>query len=103
MSGATCDALVVFGATGDLAFQQIFPALQAMTDRGHLRVPVIGVAKPEWTADQLRVRARQSIEAQLGSTPSSFGALAERLTYVAGDYAESATFDALRQALGAAT
>ena len=56
------DALVFFGATGDLAFKQIFPALQAMTQHGHLDVPVIGVAKPEWSDDQLRARARESLE-----------------------------------------
>lgn len=94
------DALVLFGATGDLAYEQIFPALQAMTRRGHLDVPVIGVSKPDWTVEQLRARARESIAAHGGLDPEAFGRLAARLRYVAGDYQEPATFAALRQALG---
>jgi glucose-6-phosphate 1-dehydrogenase len=62
MSNVASDALVFFGATGDLAYKKIFPALQAMAKRGHLNVPVIGVAKAGWTLDQLRARARDSIE-----------------------------------------
>jgi glucose-6-phosphate 1-dehydrogenase len=57
MSGSDADAFVFFGATGDLAYEQIFPALQALTRRGSLDMPVIGVAKPDWTVDQLRDRA----------------------------------------------
>ena len=79
------DALVVFGATGDLAYQQIFPALQAMTRRGHLDIPVIGVAKPEWSVDQLRARARDSITAHGGVDADAFSRLCARLSYVAGD------------------
>lgn len=94
------DALVLFGATGDLAYEQIFPALQAMTRRGHLDVPVIGVSKPDWTVEQLRARARESIAAHGGVDPEAFGRLAARLRYVAGDYQEPATFAALREALG---
>ncbi len=96
------DALVLFGATGDLAYEQIFPALQAMARRGHLNVPVIGVAKPGWTVDQLRARAQQSIVAHGSLDAASFAGLAARLSYTAGDYQEPATFDALRQALGSA-
>ena len=55
------DALVFFGATGDLAYKKIFPALQAMVKRGHLNVPVIGVAKAGWNLDELRARARDSV------------------------------------------
>ena len=58
MSTSQTDALVFFGATGDLAFKEIFPALQAMVKRGHVDVPVIGVGRSAWTADQLRARAR---------------------------------------------
>jgi glucose-6-phosphate 1-dehydrogenase len=94
------DALVVFGATGDLAYEQIFPALQAMTRRGHLDLPVIGVAKPAWTVEQLRERARESISVHGGLDPASFDTLAARLSYVAGDYEEPATFDKLVRALG---
>ncbi|MGE5359489.1 MAG: glucose-6-phosphate dehydrogenase [Bacteroidales bacterium] len=96
------DALVLFGATGDLAYEQIFPALQAMVRRGHLDVPVIGVAMPDWTVDQLRARAQQSIAAHGSLDPAAFGRLASRLSYVAGDYQKPGTFDQLRQALGSA-
>ncbi len=96
------DALVLFGATGDLAYEQIFPALQAMTRRGHLDVPVICVAKPDWTVEQLRARARESVTAHGGLDREAFGRLASRLSYVAGDYADPATFHRLRQALGSA-
>src|SRR5665213_12077 len=97
------DALVLFGATGDLAYEQIFPALQAMTRHGHLDIPVIGVAKPNWTVEQLRARAQQSIAAHGHVDPESFGRLAARLSYVSGDYQDPATFTKLRQALGPAT
>lgn len=96
------DAVVLFGATGDLAYEQIFPALQAMTRRGHLDIPVIGVAKPDWTVEQLRARAQQSIAAHGGRDPGAFASLAARLSYVAGDYQEPATFGQLRRALGSA-
>jgi glucose-6-phosphate 1-dehydrogenase len=96
------DALVLFGATGDLAYEQIFPALQAMTRRGHLEVPVIGVAKPDWTAEQLRARARESMAAHGGVDADAFARLAARLFYVAGDYQDPETFSRLRQALGSA-
>jgi glucose-6-phosphate 1-dehydrogenase len=96
------DALVFFGATGDLAYQQIFPALQALTRRGLLDIPVIGVAKPDWTTDQLRARARESVAAHGGVDDEAFGRLGGRLSYVAGDYQASDTFDRLRDALGSA-
>src|SRR5580700_6336562 len=94
------DALVLFGATGDLAYEQIFPALQAMTRRGHLDMPVIGVAKPDWTVEQLHARARESIAAHGGVDVGAFDRLAARLSYVAGDYLDVAIFDRLRRALG---
>ena len=97
------DALVLFGATGDLAYQQIFPALLALSRHGHLTVPVIGVAKPAWTVEQLRARARESVAAESDPDPQGFPEFAARLSYVAGDYLESGTFDALRQAIGSAT
>jgi glucose-6-phosphate 1-dehydrogenase len=96
------DAVVLFGATGDLAYEQIFPALQAMTRRGHLDIRGIGVAKPDWTVERLRARAQQSIAAHGGLDPGAFGSLAARVSYVAGDYQEPATFGQLRQALGSA-
>jgi len=96
------DALVLFGATGDLAYEQIFPALQAMTHCGNLEIPVIGVAKPDWRVEQLRARAKESVAAHGGVDEEAFAKLAARLFYVAGDYGESATFDRLVQALGSA-
>jgi len=96
------DALVFFGATGDLAYKKIFPALQAMIKRGHLDVPVIGVAKAGWNLDQLRARAKDSLEKHGGVDAAAFGKLSSLLRYVDGDYADRATFDALRKELGGA-
>ena len=96
------DALVFFGATGDLAYKKIFPALQAMAKRGDLTVPVIGVAKAGWTLEQLRARARESVEKYGGLDEAAFAKLVRLLRYVDGDYRDPATFAALRQALGAA-
>src|SRR5205809_2995848 len=84
MPEAYADALVFFGATGDLAYQKIFPALQALTRRGHLEVPVIGVAKPEWTTDQLGCRARDSVTAHGCGDDEAFSILAGRMWFVYG-------------------
>ena len=94
------DALVFFGATGDLAYKKIFPALQAMVKRGHLNVPVVGVAKAGWNLDQLRERAKDSLEKHGGLDPAAFEKLSQLLGYVDGDYQDPATFDQLRKALG---
>jgi glucose-6-phosphate 1-dehydrogenase len=94
------DALVFFGATGDLAYKKIFPALQAMTRHGHLRVPVIGVAKAGWDLEQLRARARDSVEKHGGLDPAAFATLCSLLRYVDGDYRDAGTFQAVRQQLG---
>src|SRR5215475_4331434 len=102
MNATHSDALVFFGATGDLAYKKIFPALQAMVKRGHLNVPVIGVAKAGWNLDQLRARAKDSVEKHGGLDPAAFAKLAGLLRYVDGDYQDPATFTALRQALGPA-
>jgi glucose-6-phosphate 1-dehydrogenase len=102
MSETHSDALVFFGATGDLAYKKIFPSLQAMVKRGHLNVPVIGVAKSGWTIDQLRARARDSLEKHGGVDPAAFDKLAGLLRYVDGDYKSPATFLALRETLGPA-
>jgi glucose-6-phosphate 1-dehydrogenase len=69
------DALVFFGATGDLAYKKIFPSLQAMARRGNLNVPVIGVAKAGWTLEQLTARARDSLEKHGGLDPGAFKTL----------------------------
>jgi glucose-6-phosphate 1-dehydrogenase len=102
MSKTHSDALVFFGATGDLAYKKIFPALQAMVRRGHLNVPVIGVAKAGWNLDQLRARARDSVEKHGGLDPAAFARLCNLLHYVDGDYKDPATFAALRKELGSA-
>jgi glucose-6-phosphate 1-dehydrogenase len=95
------DALVFFGATGDLAYKKIFPALQRMASRGELRCPVIGVAKSGWSLDQLKARAKDSIEKYGGGVHApSFADLMSRLSYVDGDYADPATFTQLRSLLG---
>jgi glucose-6-phosphate 1-dehydrogenase len=96
------DALVFFGATGDLAYKMIFPALQSMVKRGNLNVPVIGVAKSGWNLDQLKARARDSIEKHGGVDEDAFAKLMGLLRYVDGDYSDPATFATLRQTLGAA-
>jgi glucose-6-phosphate 1-dehydrogenase len=96
------DALVFFGATGDLAYKKIFPALQAMIKRGHLNSPVIGVAKARWNLDQLRARAKDSLEKHGGVDPAAFNQLSSLLRYVDGDYIDPATFQAVHKALGAA-
>ena len=102
MSVSHSNALVFFGATGDLAYKKIFPALQAMAKRGHLNVPVIGVAKAGWNLDQLRARAHDSLEKHGGINPAAFEKLCGLLRYVDGDYKEPATFQSLRKELGSA-
>ena len=90
------DALVFFGATGDLAYKKIFPALQSMVKRGRLNVPVIGVAKAGWNVDQLRARAYESVLKHGGVDRSAFDTLSRLLRYVDGDYRDPATFEAIR-------
>src|SRR5579862_5017065 len=102
MSDSHSDALVFFGATGDLAYKKIFPALQAMIRHGHLDVPVIGVAKAGWNLDQLRERARDSVEKHGGIDSAAFEKLTGLLRYVDGDYNDPGTFQAIRKALGSA-
>jgi glucose-6-phosphate 1-dehydrogenase len=102
MTSFHSDALVFFGATGDLAYKKIFPALQAMVKRGHLNAPVIGVAKAGWNLDQLKARARDSVEKHGGLDTTAFEKLCDLLRYVDGDYKDSATFRTLRKELGAA-
>ncbi|MFI5209950.1 MAG: glucose-6-phosphate dehydrogenase, partial [Gemmatimonadales bacterium] len=102
MTAPHSDALVFFGATGDLAYKKIFPSLQAMLKRGSLAVPVIGVAKAGWTLDQLKARARDSLEKHGGLDSAAFDKLCGLLRYVDGDYNDAATFQAIRKELGAA-
>jgi glucose-6-phosphate 1-dehydrogenase len=93
------DALVFFGATGDLAYKKIFPALQALVRDGDLDIPVIGVARAGWTDDQLRDRVRDSLEHGGGVDEAAFAKLSARLKYIDGDYKDPATFERLKQAL----
>jgi len=94
------DALVFFGASGDLAYKKIFPALQAMARRGKLDCLVVGVAKSSWTLEQLVERARASVaEYGGGEDPDAFARLVSQLRYVDGDYEDAATFANLRREL----
>jgi glucose-6-phosphate 1-dehydrogenase len=93
------DALVLFGATGDLAFKKIFPALQSLVRRERLDVPVVGVARSSWTREQLVARAKASVTENGGLDEAAFAKLASLLRYVAGDYNDPATFDRLRSEL----
>ena len=99
MAQPSSDALVVFGVTGDLAFKQIFPALQAMVRHGQLNVPVIGVARSGWSLEQLRARARDSVEQHGRLDPAAFQKLCGLLRFVGGDYEDPATYDSLKEAL----
>ena len=94
------DALVFLGATGDLAYKKIFPALQAIARRGQLDFPVVGVAKSGYTREQLVERARASVTEYGGLDEKAFDVLARKLDYVDGDYNDIDTFRRLRKALG---
>src|SRR5262245_40018096 len=100
MSEMHSDALVFFGATGDLAYKKIFPALQAMAKRGNLNIPVIGVARQAWSLDQLRARAKDSVEKHGGLDPAAFEKLSGLLKYVSGDYGDVSTLDLIINELG---
>lgn len=102
MTTPSSDAFVFFGATGDLAYKKIFPALQTLIKRGNLNIPIIGVARAGWTLDQLRERARESLE-QFGSFDSeSFSRLSSLLRYIDGDYKDPDTFKRLKETLDGA-
>ena len=94
------DALVFFGASGDLAHKQIFPALQSMIRQGHLTVPIIGVAKSGWNLEQLKERARDSVQNHGGLDADAFAKLSGLLQYIDGDYRDEATYHRLRRVLG---
>jgi glucose-6-phosphate 1-dehydrogenase len=102
MNAPHSDALVFFGATGDLLYKKIFPNLYARERRGHLQVPIIGVARSNWTAEQFRASARESIERQGGLSEAVFAKFHNRPHYISGDYGAPATHAALRHALGGA-
>src|SRR5579862_6244413 len=100
MSDDRCDALVFFGATGDLAYKKIFPSLQAMIKRGNLDIPIIGVAKSGWGLQQLQARVRDSLEHHGGIDSAAFAKLLSLLRYIDGGYEELDTFQQLKKALG---
>jgi glucose-6-phosphate 1-dehydrogenase len=102
MNAALSDAFVFFGATGDLAYKKIFPALQDMAKRGNLPGPVVGVAKQGWNVEQLRARALASIKEHAVLDEAAFARLNGLLRYVDGDYNDPATFASLRKELGSA-
>ena len=103
MVNSRADALVFFGATGDLAYKKIFPALQSMIKRGHLDIPIIGVAKAGWNLERLRARAQDSIDKYGGGVEkATFAKLNALLRYVDGDYNDPATFAAISQQLAGA-
>src|ERR1700731_1688589 len=100
---APADALVLFGAMGDLAHKKIFPALYHMVQRGHLNVPVIGLARAEGTDERLKERVRDSVQQQGGRVDQEVLAkLLKLLRYVGGDYQKPATFELLKKTLGSA-
>ena len=101
MSEPRADAFVFFGASGDLAYKKIFPALYAMTRRGHLDMPVIGVANSPWTLEQFQARARDSLKAFVKQLETGVvDKLVGKLRYVRGDYGDQATFQTLKRELG---
>jgi glucose-6-phosphate 1-dehydrogenase len=103
MENLESDAFVFFGATGDLASKQVFPALQAMIRHRHFDMPIIGVARSAENFDQLRVHASESLEKHGGVDARAFSTLSSKLQYVKGDYNSQATFGDLRKALGKAS
>ena len=99
MQHPVSDAIVFFGATGDLAYKQIFPALQGLVSDEGLEVPIIGVAKAGWSLDQLKTRAKDSLSSHGGLDPKAFAKLTHLLRYVDGDYSDPSTYVRLRQEL----
>jgi glucose-6-phosphate 1-dehydrogenase len=99
MSGFQSDTFVFFGATGDLAYKQIFPALQGLVRDEGFASPIIGVAKAGWNLEQFKQHARKSLEDNGGVDPEAFKKLLELLRYVDGDYTDAGTFKQLNQEL----
>ena len=102
MKPARSDVLVFFGSTGDLAFKQIFPALQALTRHGRLEMPIVAVGRKDLPLDELRARAKESIAKSGTLDAAAFAKLAARLRYVKVDYDDAATFARIREAIGSA-
>ncbi len=95
MVATASDALVLFGITGDLAYKKIFPALQAMIQQGHLDIPVIGVARRDWSIEQLQSHIHSSLEEREGVDEPAFKKLCSLLCYISGDYGDRATYEKL--------
>jgi glucose-6-phosphate 1-dehydrogenase len=102
MNKTESDAFVFFGATGDLAYKQIFPALYAMVRKDGFHIPVIGMARDGWTLDKLKERARESVKKSGDFDEKTFAKLAALMRYVDGDYADPQTFTKLKAAIGLA-
>lgn len=102
MKADASDAFVFFGASGDLAYKQIFPALQALIQHGHLDMPVVGVAKSSWDLEQFKARAKDSLDKNGGLDSAAFAKLSSLLKYIDGDYADASTFSKLHEVLGSA-
>src|SRR5689334_11357046 len=102
MPAPRSDALVFFGATGDLARKKIYPALHAMAKRGMLDMPVIGVANSGWSTELLRTRVREELQEHHNADPIALAKLEASLSYIDGDYQEPKTYADIRQALGEA-
>ena len=102
MAQVTSDALVFYGATGDLAYKKIFPALFLMIKRGHLQVPIIGVARGDYDLEKLQLRAKESIQRYGNFDQATFDKFLSQLAFVGGDYTDTATFLRIREALGKA-
>ncbi|MBV8351241.1 MAG: glucose-6-phosphate dehydrogenase, partial [Verrucomicrobia bacterium] len=102
MSNLSSDAIVFFGASGDLAYKQIFPSLLRLVRDEGIRVPIIGVAKSGWSLQNLKDRAKDSLEKHGGVDPDSLQLFTNLLRYVDGDYQDGGTFAQLRKELGTA-
>ena len=103
MANAASDAIVFFGATGDLAYKQVFPALQGLVRDDGVNVPIVGVAKTGWTLEQLQARAKDSLVHHGSYDEGAFGKLLKLLKYVDGDYRDPRTFEQVKRALGSAS
>ncbi|MBX3357702.1 MAG: glucose-6-phosphate dehydrogenase [Phycisphaeraceae bacterium] len=101
-AAAPSDALVFFGATGDLAFKQIIPSLQSLIRRGKLDIPIIGVAKAGWNLEQMQARVKESLQAHSKIDPKALDKFLSLLCYIDGDYRDVETFKSLKQKLGGA-
>jgi glucose-6-phosphate 1-dehydrogenase len=100
MTDTHSDSLVFFGITGDLAYKQIFPALYAMVKRGHLDMPIIGVAGRPWSDQQLRDHVHDSLKEHGDVDETAFTKLSAMIHYISGNYNDEATYSKIRSALG---